>query len=274
MQPPEFADTAALQRRLERERRARREAEAIAERVTGELYASKGALQTANAELEGLNQSLREFVAIASHDLRGPLTSILGLSRTMTARWKDLADDKRIELLNIIERQADHMARMVEDLLTVSRIDAGQIDPHAEAVKLREAVESLIGENRYRQDQIRVEVGEGWVFVDPHHLQRILSNFLNNALKHGLPPVGIEETASGPWAEVRIRDHGDGVPPEFVPRLFGRFARGDNARTQGGTGLGLSIVQGLAQANGGETWYETNEPRGSCFVVKLPRSDG
>lgn len=72
------------------------------------------------------------------------------------------------------------------------------------------------------------------------------------------------------WVDIRVRDRGEGVPTEFVPRLFARFARGPTAEAKPGTGLGLSIVRGPAQANGGDAWYELNKPSGSCFVVRLP----
>src|SRR5438552_1047844 len=110
-----------LRRRLERERVARREAESIAERVTGDLY-------RVNSELQALNQSLREFVAVAAHDLRGPLTGLLGMSSTLSHRWADLTPDRRAEMFAIIERQGQRLRRLTDDLLTISRIDAGAVE--------------------------------------------------------------------------------------------------------------------------------------------------
>jgi signal transduction histidine kinase len=259
-----------LQRRLERERRARRDAEMIAERVTAELYGSKGELQRANEELQSLNQSLREFVAIASHDIRNPLTTILGMSSTLTRRWESVPDGTRAHFLEAIERQAKFLARIVEDLLTVSRIDAGALDTHAEAFRLRTAVENAIAGFERDAETIRILVDDTEIVADPDHLQRILYNYVGNALKYGAPPVEITTQTEDGFVEIRVRDHGSGVPDDLVPRLFGKFARGDAARSMGGTGLGLSIVQGLARANGGDTWYEPNTPCGSCFGVKLP----
>jgi signal transduction histidine kinase len=114
------------------------------------------------------------------------------------------------------------------------------------------------------------------VRVDPQDLGRILDNYLQNAFKYGEPPVRIEAARVGDLVEVRFLDHGPGVPPQFVPRLFGRFARADTPATksQKGTGLGLSIVRGLAEANGGSARYEPGVPDGSCFVVELPVGDG
>jgi signal transduction histidine kinase len=270
-------DPDASRRRLERERKARREAESIAERVTGELYASTLELNRLNLELTGanqelqvLNQAMRDFVAVASHDLRGPLTSIIGASSLLDARWQDMSVVQRADFLSMIKRQAKHLERMVEDLLTVSRIEAGQLDTRTEVIRLREEVQRIIDDFGSPDQDISVDADDCTVLADPDHLQRILVNFLRNALKYGSPPVAIQALNAGDWVEIRVRDNGDGVPEDFVPRLFGKFARAESST--GGTGLGLSIVQGLARANGGETWYEPNTPHGSCFAVRLPSS--
>ena len=263
-----MTDEDVLRRRLERERRARREAEEIAERVTAELYASQGELRLANQELQGLNQSLRDFVAIASHDLRGPLTAIIGFA-SMMKRGDAATADRRAEFVGVIERNARHLSKLVDELLTVSKIEAGALDIHAEVVALRDAIHHVIADYSARAGEIRVNVVDARALVDPHHLRRILTNYVGNALKYGQPPVAVEATETDGWVDVRVRDAGEGVPDELVPRLFQKFARGRNS--QGGTGLGLSIVRGLAQANGGDAWYEANQPHGSCFAVRLPR---
>jgi signal transduction histidine kinase len=108
--------------------------------------------------------------------------------------------------------------------------------------------------------------------VDPAHLTRILDNYLGNAFKYGEPPVCIEVERVGDFVELRVRDHGPGVPPEFVSRLFTKFGRLDTPTTRAtqGTGLGLSIVKALAEANHGDVRYQQDEPKGGCFVVRLP----
>jgi len=269
-----------LRRRLDRERKARREAESIAERVTGELYATtqelqrlNGELEHTNDELQAVNQAMRDFVAVASHDLRSPLTSILGFTSILAQRWESLPDDRRREFLGVVERQSRHLARMVEDLLTVSKIEAGHLDVHREVVRLRDAFDAAVRD--FAQNKGEIEIGSTIdlrVSADPDHLQRILVNFIGNAFKYGTPPVEVGALDTGEWVEIRIRDHGDGVPEDFVPRLFGKFARAEATSEKPGTGLGLSIVRGLVQANGGDTWYEPNVPHGSCFAVRLPKA--
>ena len=257
--------TEALRRRLDRERAARREAESIAERVTADFY-------RVNADLAAANESLRGFVAITAHDLRGPLTSILGMAMTLSRRWTDLAPGQREEVIAVIERQGHRMARLVDDLLTISKIDAGAVEAMAQEVGLRNAIEELLSEFDERRSDIRLDAADVVAIVDPDHLQRILANYVRNALTYGLPPVEVLTRDAGAWIEIVVRDHGAGVPDEMVPRLFGKFVRGARSHEVGGTGLGLSIVRGLAQVNGGETWYERNE-QGSCFGVRLRKHD-
>lgn len=272
----------ALRRRFERERAARREAESIAERVTGELFSSKSELERLNQELEitnqelqEVNQSMRDFVAVASHDLRSPLTTIIGWAQTMGRKWDDIADDKKRDFLGIIEQNGHHLARLVDDLLTISRIDSGALETQARVIELRGAMANVMQAFSDHAAEIVYDFPDELALVaDADHLRRILTNYVGNALKYGGPPVQIQACYVEEWVEIRVCDEGPGVAVEFVPRLFGKFARGSDANTRSkqGTGLGLSIVQGLARANGGDTWYEPNQPHGSCFALRLPKT--
>jgi signal transduction histidine kinase len=253
-----------LQRRLDRERRARHEAESIAESSTGRLYATM-------EELKSLNQSLRDFVAIASHDLRTPITVVSGYASLLAEQWDAFADDDKRQFAAAIDRSARSLQSLIDDLLTISTVEAGALDTHKAVVELHQVIREAMQSFQDSANEISVSVAEDMrVEADPGHLQRILINYLNNAIKYGAPPFEIDAKTMDPWIEIRVRDHGDGVPTDFIPRLFARFARSAAASGKPGTGLGLSIVRGLAQANGGDAWYEVNEPHGSCFVVRLP----
>ena len=268
-----------LERRFERERKARSEAEAIAERVTAQLYASQSELQRLNTalsatndELQAANQSLRDFVAMASHDLRSPLTAMLGWTSTLLGRWDKLKEENKRTAIETIEDNGRRLARLIDELLTISTIESGGLTTHAEIVKFREAIATVAATFSDRASEIVFDYPEGLaLLVDADHLQRILTNYVGNAFKYGQPPVEIEALEHEDWVEIRVRDFGPGVPDDFVPRLFGKFSRAEdeNTRSKPGTGLGLSIVQGLVKANGGETWYEPNRPRGSCFALRL-----
>jgi signal transduction histidine kinase len=263
-------DAEALKRRLERERRARGEAEAIAERATSELYESVEKLELLNRELEEANRSIKEFVAIASHDLGSPLTSLLGFTQVLLEN----ADDDDRQYLEIMLRQGGQMRRLVDDLLILSSLEAGALIPQPADVVIAAQLERTIAQLGEDGRSIMVEIDPGIVVrADPDHVQRIMTNYLTNALKYGAPPVIADANADSAFVEVRVRDRGPGVPSEFISRLFAKFARAEADPTQAqGTGLGLSIVRGLAVANGGDAWYEPNDPAGSCFGVRLPRA--
>jgi signal transduction histidine kinase len=110
------------------------------------------------------------------------------------------------------------------------------------------------------------------VAADPDHVEQIVLNYVGNALKYGAPPVTVEIVAGSRAFVVRVRDSGPGIEAQFVPQLFEKFAQASTGATRqaSGTGLGLSIVRGLARANGGDAWFEPNEPSGSIFAVRLP----
>ena len=273
-------DLERLRKRYERERAARAEAEEIAERVTRDLYDTVEQLrelnethERTNLELQAANQTMRDFVAVASHDIRGPVSGILGFAATLRARWEDLSESDHREYVEVIEQRAKTLTQMLDSLLTVSRIEAGALDVHREDVRVADAITQTL-ESLGRDDGVVVTCpDDATVIVDPGHLQRILMNYVNNAFKYGAPPIEVLVEESGDLLEISVRDRGDGVPPEFARRLFHKFARADTdaARTEQGAGLGLSIVSGLAEANEGEAWYRSNEPQGSIFGIRLPR---
>lgn len=227
--------------------------------------------RTAAEEVRKANQAMREFVAIASHDLRTPVTVIKGFCIALQERWTDVPDRDKLEYLSMMDRQADHLSRLVEDLLTVSRIDAHVVEIHKEPIEIAPAVQRAL---EGLEAEVAVDVPSGLeAHADPHHVHRMLRNYVENALNYGRPPVRIEAKRRDGWVEVMVRDHGEGVDKQFKARLFEKFARAQSgaAEVKQGTGLGLSIVRGLAQANGGEAWYEPNLPRGSCFGIRLPQ---
>ncbi|HVE94541.1 MAG TPA: ATP-binding protein [Acidimicrobiales bacterium] len=223
------------------------------------------------AELETANVSMREFVAIASHDLRTPVAAIKGYAELLT----DGSDVANKEFAATIIRQADHLSRIVDDLLTVSRIDSGALEPQRAQLALREVVYEVVADLGV-SDSTAVEGVDGLVVLaDPDHLRRMLRNLLENAQNYGEPPVEIVACSSDGAVEIRVCDRGAGIAPDFESRLFERFARSSKAisRSKHGTGLGLSIVRGLARAGGGDAWYE-RRPEGACFGVRLPVSGG
>jgi PAS domain S-box-containing protein len=250
--------------------------EELAERTRAEKELGRIAseLHEANEELRAADEMKSHFVAIASHELRTPLTAVLGFASTLLTHWEKIPDQERVAQVGMIERQARVLARLVDDLLTMSRIEGGALDTNPRPVVVRESVRDLLAAVGCQEDEVVVEVDDNLtVLADPGHFRQIVTNYLTNALKYGRVPIRIEAAEADGIVEVRVRDQGDGVPKDFVPRLFERFAQAPGAaEAHRGTGLGLSIVRGLARAQGGDAWYEPNEPRGACFCVRLPRA--
>jgi signal transduction histidine kinase len=223
-------------------------------------------------ELRASDELKTRFLSMASHEVRTPLTSIYGFSATLRQQWDVLDDAQRLEFVGIIEQQSARLNRLTTDLLTLSRIESGQLVAHPEPVHLRHAIEQAVRESA--DAEIRVDCPEELVAqIDPMHLQQVLANYLVNAHKYGEPPIEVVARRRDDWIEVRVRDHGHGVSAEFAPRLFESFSQSPDNPAVEGTGLGLAIVKRLAASYGGDAWYEAGEGGGSVFGVRIPAGD-
>lgn len=218
-----------------------------------------------------------DFVSVVSHELRTPLTSIIGSLDTVNR--PELAPEANTarELIITARRQAGRLQRLIEDLLMVSRIDREAIPINIETVVLASTIEHVV-EALKLGDVVKVEVHpEGLaVRADRDHLERILINLLENAVKYA-PGSPIELTASM-WsntAQVRIIDHGPGIPPDQRERVFERFTQIEASQTRsvGGTGLGLSIVRSLAEVMGGRADVDATPGGGATFIIDLPAAE-
>jgi signal transduction histidine kinase len=255
-------DNARLYSAAQDELRERRRAEKELERYADEL-------KRANEDLRAADELKNHFVAVTSHELRTPLTSVLGFARVLLTHWDRMPDEEKREHIRLIEDQSARLARLVEELLTLSRIQAGALELRATAIKVRDAVGKVVSSFVDDAPDVEIKVPRRLrVRADPDHLHQILTNYLANALTYGRTPIRIEAREADGVVEVLVRDRGEGVPEEFVPRLFERFAQA--GASEGGTGLGLSIVRGLARAQGGEAWYQPDPSGGALFGVRLP----
>lgn len=214
-------------------------------------------------------ESMQSFVATASHDLRTPLTSVMGFARLLVESGDELPAEEREEFARSILRSGLAASRLVDDLLTLSKIEADVVDVRAERVDVADACRDALAAAEATADVTLPP--DAAVRADRDHVQRILVNLLSNAAKYGRPPIGLAAADCGQHVELRVSDDGDGPPEDFLASLFEPFRRANTARRLPGSGLGLSIVKGLAEANGGSVRYEPGEPRGACFVVVLPR---
>jgi signal transduction histidine kinase len=240
-------------------------------------------------EVKASRQAQRDFVANVSHDLKTPLTSIQGFSQAILDGTAG-DEDSRQRAAQVIHEEADRMAHLVDSLLDLARIEAGQVVMAREAVQvttlLKECAEKVTP--RAEQAGVRLEVateGDPVVSGDRDRLTQVISNLLDNALKH--TPSGGRITLAAksltqqpgkrgeqpdPCIEITVSDTGEGIPPEDLSRIFERFYRGDKSRGKGGrgAGLGLAIAHEIVRAHGGEIRAESVVGLGTKFTVTLP----
>ncbi len=231
---------------------------------------------TAQRKLESMRE---EFVANVSHELRTPLSLIKGAAETLQDGGRhDLATLEKF--LGIIDRHASRLSLLIEDLLLLSSIDSGRIVLRCEPVDLCELLDEVLDDFRPSAMERGIVLANRLprpfvVRVDGGRLRQIVSNLIDNAIKHG--GKGSVEAGGATldvgWRQFWVRDEGPGIPEEMTGRVFERFFRVDKARARaqgGGTGLGLAIVKNLVQAHGGEVRVESAPGRGATFFIKLP----
>jgi signal transduction histidine kinase len=222
--------------------------------------------------LEEVAQMKSDFVSTVSHELRSPLTSIIGSLDTVNRPELAPPEPTSQQLLLSARRQAGRLQRLIEDLLVVSRIDRGAIPMHIEAIPIREIFDEV---NRVVsiEPTISVDPEELEVRADRDHLSRVLINLVENAAKYAPDsPVELFAWERAGRAVMAVVDHGPGVSENDRERVFERFIQVDQSdtRSKGGTGLGLSIVKSLTESMSGSVRIETTEDGGATFIVELP----
>ncbi len=213
-----------------------------------------------------------------THNLRTPLASIKAASSTLRAPDLDLSADDRTELLDTIYDETERLERLVTNLLELSRIRAGGLEVRRQPVDLRDVAQAAIRRLRplARAHRVRLEVPTELVDVevDLQMMEQIFGNLLENALRFAPPGseilVSCGATPDRDDVEVRVADHGPGVPAEERTRIFEEFARVDGRPDSSGTGLGLAIVHALVTAHGGHVWCEETPGGGATFVFVIP----
>ena len=230
--------------------------------------------------IKQLERTRQEFVANVSHELRTPLSLIKGFVETLLEGAKN-DPEKTTRFLQTIEKHTDRLTFLIEDLLTISRLESGQIVMNLHPVDLREETQRVIDDLHSRADEkgsrLDNTVPAGLMArADADRLQQVLFNLVENAIKYGrnqgCVTIGGNEAAEDK-VELWVRDDGPGIPVESRDRVFERFSRVDRARSRetGGTGLGLSIVKHIVQAHGGEVWLKSDLGAGTAFHFTLPQ---
>ncbi|MBN2506356.1 MAG: PAS domain-containing protein [Verrucomicrobia bacterium] len=249
--------------------------------LVGRDAAARGAILVFHdlTRIKQLENTRKEFVANVSHELRTPLSLIKGFVETLLEGAKD-NPETATRFLKTIEKHTDRLTFLIEDLLTISRLEGGQILMNLQPVELRPKAQRVLDDLQARATEkgvrLQNEVPAGLsARADGDRLEQVLFNLVENAIKYGRPQGRVQVGGeAGPDGKVRlwVRDDGPGIPAEAGTRVFERFFRVDRARSRdtGGTGLGLSIVKHIVQAHGGEVSMASEEGQGTTFFFTLP----
>src|SRR5438270_8814321 len=242
-----------------------------ARREAGLAAGFQGVIRDVTAERD-LEESKNEFLALITHDLRNPLTAILGLGATLETHAQELAADRIQRMGQSVRRQAERISRLADDLFDVSRLEARSIVLNVRPVDLAMTVELALA-SVPDPAAVELEIADDVaVLADGRRLEQVVANLIENALVHGGPPVVVQAAAGDNEVVLSVRDHGPGIADSLIPTLFSRIrtlGRRDRDRARG-TGLGLALVKGLVEAMGGRVWYEAAPGGGALFSLALP----
>jgi two-component system phosphate regulon sensor histidine kinase PhoR len=228
--------------------------------------------------LKQLERTREEFVANVSHELRTPLSLIKGYVETLLDGAKD-NPEVATKFLQTIQRNAERLQFLIEDLLTISELESGRLKMNLQSVRLHSLVDRVLEDFKTQASSRRIElknaVPELTASADSDRLQQVLGNLIGNAIKYGREGGHVNvsgEQLDGAAIELCVQDDGPGIPAESLERVFERFYRIDKARSreQGGTGLGLSIVKHIVQSHGGKVWAKSEPGAGAAFYFTLP----
>jgi adenylate cyclase len=235
-------------------------------------------------ELAEASQHKSQFLASMSHELRTPLNAIIGLTEMMVANAARFGTEKALEPLKRVNAAGAHLLGLINQVLDLSKIEAGKLELNPESVNLAPLIDEVVGTAGQLADKnknrliVQAEQDLGAVTIDPMRLRQILLNLLSNACKftkEGEVKLKARRIGNGgDWIELAVSDTGIGMTPEQQAKLFAEFTQADSltARKFGGTGLGLAISRRLARMMGGDVTVTSKPGKGSVFTVRLPGS--
>lgn len=232
------------------------------------------------SEIAILNQAHLDFVSTVSHELRTPLTSIKGFADTLITAGDKLSDEQQKRFIYIIKSQVDRLSRLVENLLTVSRLEGQKFKTIYKAIDFNQFIKPVLNNVSLKaQDHIiKLDISSNLppVWADSDKLEQIMTNLIDNAIKYSNKGTVIELIVGlakndQDFLSITVKDNGVGIPKEFLPKIFTKFSRLDNPLTRQveGTGLGLYITKSLVESMGGNI-FAFSEQNGSSFTLKMP----
>ena len=232
------------------------------------------------SEARAAEQMRVDFVANASHELRTPLSTLIGYTETLRERTAELDGETHDRFLTIVHDEARRMQRVVEDLISLSRIEAEKFTTPTEAVDLEQLIEVSVESAKRMADErrstlvCRIEPNLPHIAADSSQILQALDNLITNALRYGEPgtPVTVSAALEDEMVHLAVADCGEGIAPEHIKRLTERFYRVDTSRSRslGGTGLGLSIVKHIVERHRGRLSIESKLGKGTTVHVLLP----
>lgn len=219
-----------------------------------------------------------DLISRISHEFRTPVATVSGFLDTLQARWEDLPDTRRRELVAAAGRGADRLGALTENLSALARIERrtqsrSELAPvHPRPVDPRRVVDEAIAELDLGPDVMVTSEAGARVWMDPADLRLVLTNLLDNAVRYGGAPIGVAILPQGSLVRLKVFDQGPGVPEPFAAQLFQPFTQASEGlqRTARGMGIGLAVVHSLVVANDGQVLYHPLEEGGACFTIALP----
>jgi signal transduction histidine kinase len=221
-----------------------------------------------------LDAARSDLVSTVSHEIRSPLTSVKGFTKTMLAKWDRFSDEQKQQMLATVEEDADRVTRLLGELLDVSRIDAGRLQLRRQMVDVAALAQRVLDRFAVADDGDRLVArfpnDLPRLYADPDKLEQIFTNLLENALKYGDGQVEVSGEVGDEEVRFTVADDGQGIPEGHLGSIFTKFFRRAGER-RSGTGLGLYITRGLVNAHGGHVWAQSAPGQGARFHFTLPR---
>jgi len=228
-------------------------------------------------ELRRLSALRADFVSLVSHELRSPMSAVIGAARTLQGRWRELTPEQREAFLALIGDETSRLARLIDDVLDTSRIEAGTFSFTFSDVDLGELLRDVIAAAEFAQDEVELTAEVGAlppVRGDRERLRQVIQNLVDNAVKYSSAGgrVHVSATADDGHVLIDVADQGPGIPPEDRELIFEKFGRSSSGTAKPGSGLGLFIARSIAEAHGGTLGVDSVPARGSVFRLELPAS--
>ena len=258
----------------------RRKTEELIRLLNQNLAEANRQLELRNQEVERANQLKSEFLASMSHELRTPLNAIIGFSDLLTEQARQALSDKQMRFLGHIQQGAHHLLELINDILDLSKIEAGRLELFRESFSLEGALDETLASVRPRAAAKRIVIerqapSDLMLVADRVRFKEILANLLSNAVKFTPEggAVSVSAVSGGGWITFSVSDTGVGIAPEDHVSIFERFHRaGDTTKgVREGAGLGLAITKRLVEMHGGRISVKSEPGRGSCFHFTLPQ---